>query len=120
MIRIIAKEEEGKEHLKILRYLRQHQCTANHALPLLDELYNEATDSTFAVFPMLCLNSAVSNFHTVSEVLDFVKQLFEVSVIAQYSEAPLTAPFTLRVAGLRIPSFFADRSSSGFPSSTHV
>lgn len=79
IIRIVSKGNEGHEHLKILRYLEQHRQEAeNHALPLLDTLHHEPSDSTFAVFPVAGIYTDLPYFHRVSEVLDMVRQVLEV------------------------------------------
>lgn len=77
MIRIVAKGDQGQEHLKILKHLAQADAEKQHVLPLLELL--EKDDMVFAVFPFVGPNDLNGWFHDLEEALDFLRQIFEVS-----------------------------------------
>lgn len=78
MIRLVVKGDEGKEHLKVLRYLANDKSPRNHSLPLLELIEHE--DMVFAVFPLVCESTMCPYYETVSEVFNMLEQLFEVSI----------------------------------------
>lgn len=80
LIRIVAKGEEGREHLKILRTLARDTSPENHALPLLAVL--EKDDMAFAVFPLITANMHLPWYYTVAEVFQFVREVLEVRPLA--------------------------------------